>query len=371
VNHPTHNENLAQQFDHTSYISQPSQHSCLFESPETLKAQNPIIHSDMFRTLQRAAKRNRLADAIAYIEQYDAALESKTLANQSCNWMTEEIRIIAIDTYFRAGNEQQANAQIIKWWHEGTHNMLSLNRLASFARAFRAIAKGVLSPYVQVSQVAINQFLDAVSNRTFAPSIAKSPTVRDWKALMQQWNRKTFSSGPELDTYYLNAFPEVFIRQDCGQAGATEEQLLKLEKRLGISLPPSYRNFLLYSNGWVILDDDCQLLSTHQVDWFAARNQAWIDAWVNTGMDDEISDEQYFQYGDRQDPVFIRCDYLKTALQISTDGDGYVYLLNPRVVDENGEWEAWDFGNTTPGAYRYRSFWDMMQAIYQRSFDLD
>jgi hypothetical protein len=46
-------------------------------------------------------------------------------------------------------------------------------------------------------------------------------------------------------------------------------------------------------------------------------------------------------------------------------------LLNPKVIDENGEWEAWEFGNKIPGAYRYRSFWEMMQATYHRSFGDD
>ncbi len=178
---------------------------------------------------------------------------------------------------------------------------------------------------------------------------------------------KTFLPEAEAEATYSDSFPDVVMRQDCGQVGATEAEILQLEQRLGISLPPSYRTFLLCSNGWVILNDDCQLLSTQQVDWFAARNQVWIDAWVDMGADHDITDEQYFQYGDHQNPVFIRCNYLKTALQISADENGYVYLLNPLVVDENGEWEAWDFGNTIPGAHRYRSFWEMMQAVYRRS----
>ncbi len=59
---------------------------------------------------------------------------------------------------------------------------------------------------------------------------------------------------------------------------------------------------------------------------------------------------------------------MNTAWQISSTEDGYVYLLNPLIIDHRNEWEAWDFGSKYPGAYRYRSFWDMMQAIYKRSF---
>ncbi|MBW4475266.1 MAG: hypothetical protein KME45_33550 [Stenomitos rutilans HA7619-LM2] len=59
---------------------------------------------------------------------------------------------------------------------------------------------------------------------------------------------------------------------------------------------------------------------------------------------------------------------MKTALQLSSTEDGYVFLLNPQVLDSRNEWEAWDFGNKLPGANRYRSFWDMMQNVYKRSF---
>lgn len=82
-----------------------------------------------------------------------------------------------------------------------------------------------------------------------------------------------------------------------------------------------------------------------------------------------VSDEDYFQYGAHQDPVTLRAHYLQTALQISTTEDGWVYLLNPQVVDERGEWEAWDFGTKLAGADRYRSFWELLQAVCQRELE--
>ena len=47
--------------------------------------------------------------------------------------------------------------------------------------------------------------------------------------------------------------------------------------------------------------------------------------------------------------------------------DSAIYLLNPKVVTPDGEWEAWFFANWLPGAARYRSFVELMQAEY-RSF---
>jgi len=58
--------------------------------------------------------------------------------------------------------------------------------------------------------------------------------------------------------------------------------------------------------------------------------------------------------------------YLYSCLQISDDTDGYVYLLNPKIFTPDGDWEAWSFGSKIPGAFRYRSFWDMMRADSER-----
>lgn len=51
-------------------------------------------------------------------------------------------------------------------------------------------------------------------------------------------------------------------------------------------------------------------------------------------------------------------------------GDVRMLLLNPRVTFPDGEWEAWDYASWYPGVYRYRSFRDMMEAMYGRAVDL-
>lgn len=79
---------------------------------------------------------------------------------------------------------------------------------------------------------------------------------------------------------------------------------------------------------------------------------------------------EYFVYGEEQDCVYLRREYLQTALEINSDsGDGDIYLLNPQIITADGEWEAWHFGNKLPGAIRYRSFYEMMQqAVNQGAF---
>lgn len=50
---------------------------------------------------------------------------------------------------------------------------------------------------------------------------------------------------------------------------------------------------------------------------------------------------------------------------IRPDSGSGLYLLNPRIVTAEGEWEAWFFAHWLPGANRYRSFWELMQGEYQ------
>ncbi|HEY3110361.1 MAG TPA: hypothetical protein VGL23_16490 [Chloroflexota bacterium] len=40
------------------------------------------------------------------------------------------------------------------------------------------------------------------------------------------------------------------------------------------------------------------------------------------------------------------------------------------MVTPEGEWEAWFFANWYPGASRYRSFWELMQAEHASFLEL-
>jgi hypothetical protein len=55
----------------------------------------------------------------------------------------------------------------------------------------------------------------------------------------------------------------------------------------------------------------------------------------------------------------------RSPFGISDVADG-VLLLNPEVVSDDGEWEAWFFAAWLPGATRYRSFWDLMHGERER-----
>ena len=190
-----------------------------------------------------------------------------------------------------------------------------------------------------------------------------------WEPLLRQWSREVLASAE-----YVGLLPQEAVDSGwLGYPGATEAEIQQLEARLGTPLPRSYREFLKVTNGWLVTSPFIdRVWSTDEVAWFAERNQHWIDAYRSSPeLAEPVPDSEYFVYGEDQDPVLFRVEYLQTALEISAEGDSAIYLLNPKVVTPDGEWEAWFFANWLPGAKRYRSFWEMMQAEHATFVQLE
>lgn len=181
-----------------------------------------------------------------------------------------------------------------------------------------------------------------------------------WKAFLTDYNRELLSYEDVVESLPCELIKTGWL----GQNGAPDAQVEAAERRLGICLPPSYRTFLKVSNGWRAPSISIRaLLQAAEVVWFREQYQDWIDAYVGPSEGSPpISDQEYFIYGAKQDCVRFRTEYLQKALQISTEDDSAVVLLNPEVVTPEGEWEAWFFANWLPGAIRYRSFVDWFTA---------
>ncbi len=207
----------------------------------------------------------------------------------------------------------------------------------------------------------------------------------NWESFLRQWSHELIESLQE-ERYRL---PQEVIESNwLGYPGATEEQINCAESRLKVKLPPSYREFLKVSNGWRQTTPFIERLwSTEELEWFPLRHQAWIDNFISgylttnyrnitaNGSEDRriipfVSDAEYFTYGETQDCSKLRLEYLQTVLEISQEGDSAIYLLNPQVINTEGEWEAWFFANWLPGADRYPSFYEMMQAEYINFLEL-
>lgn len=136
--------------------------------------------------------------------------------------------------------------------------------------------------------------------------------------------------------------------------GATEEQIAAAEARLGVHLPPSYRAFLAEP------PEAEPYLPVGDVDWFRTREADWLTGFLEgvraDGRPGPMPDE------DPTDPARFRFDQLGGTLAITETVDQRIFLLNPAVISADGEWEAWDFANWYPGAYRFSTFAELRRS---------
>ncbi len=145
-------------------------------------------------------------------------------------------------------------------------------------------------------------------------------------------------------------------------APATEEQIEKAQKRLGVTLPPSYVSFLRVTNGCGQTTPFIDRVSPiEEVKWFSQENQEWIQAYEPAAL--KKPSKKYFQYAETGAGEHVG-SHFASCLQISDSDDG-VYLLNPKAVTADGEWEAWFFANWVPGALRFPSFEHLMVHEYR------
>lgn len=196
--------------------------------------------------------------------------------------------------------------------------------------------------------------------------------IFDWRSFLADWQREILPLIEQVEAdeepCYESLSYQALRRKSLAFDGALDQQIMALERRIGTSLPPSYISFLKATNGWLQVGmdaEDGKIWSTEEVQWFKHQDPQWIAAWEDAEYSDDIPsvpDELYFIYGEAQDSVYMRTEYLGTALAISEGIDSAIYLLNPKVISDDGEWEAWFFGNKLPGAYRYPSFKDLMEA---------
>ncbi len=138
-----------------------------------------------------------------------------------------------------------------------------------------------------------------------------------------------------------------------GYLPATDMQIEATEKRLGLTLPPSYKSFLKVSNGWRAIDDFInRLWPVEEIDWLASTDPDNVAAWVEASAG-------------QAEPLY-ESRHIASTLQISDIeyAGTAVLLLNPKVVNPSGEWEAWFMAHWVPGADTYPSFWEMMQERY-------
>lgn len=177
----------------------------------------------------------------------------------------------------------------------------------------------------------------------------------------------------DWDAAVLDGLDEDELVPTVLRAPASAEAITALEERIGHSLPPSYRAFLELSDGAItkpgwghillpsVEGEDAGLLTTDQVGWLRDKSPDTVEIW-SEGTETDLPDEVYFDYSRPQDCVQLKVSHLPHLLQISCFEWESAVLLNPLACQSDGEWEAWSFDFTDPGAFRYRSFADLLRA---------
>jgi hypothetical protein len=172
---------------------------------------------------------------------------------------------------------------------------------------------------------------------------------QEWRPFLKRWSEEWITAhDPERD----RPLDEDVVRDAwLGFARASAEEVAAAEARLGCSLPPSLREFLLVTNGWRDAGNFIyRLAGTTELDWLRDTDDAgWIEAYS------ELDDG----------------GVLGRSLRLSLAGDAAVLLLDPDDVDDTGEWAGyWLASWSGMGPERHGSFYDLMYHLYASFHDL-
>ena len=187
----------------------------------------------------------------------------------------------------------------------------------------------------------------------------------NWKEFLIDVSTTLFSNDD-----LLTEFREKRNSNWLGFDGVSEVELEFHEGRLNTKLPPSYREFLKASNGFLQLNSFVwNLLPIQDVQWLKQFDESFHNLYEKEFNNFNATDEEYFIYGNDQRTTDFRSEYLIKSLAISGWGDASIILLNPEVKFGD-EWEAWMFAVWLLGPARYKSFEDLMKEEYSSYLDL-
>ncbi len=199
------------------------------------------------------------------------------------------------------------------------------------------------------------------------------PTTMTIRNILQDINDDFFKENTASDIEMMiengSIAREAVNNKWIGFPPTSKQAILTREKYLNTLLPPSYKDFLLTSNGFknvsIFLDN---LLPVEKIEWAKITEEEWWFRLLESCMT-EVSDEKYFYYGKDQDTVWCRDEYLKESLKVSEWYDGMCVFLNP-VIKFDDEWEVLVYATWYPGTRRYRSFKEFLMETHADNEEL-
>ncbi|WP_433323638.1 SMI1/KNR4 family protein [Spirillospora sp. CA-294931] len=165
----------------------------------------------------------------------------------------------------------------------------------------------------------------------------------EWRPFLKRWSQDWIAAhDPERD----RPLDEDVVRNEwLGFSPATSAQVAEAEARLGLTLPPSFRDFLLTTDGWRDAGNFVyRLAGTAEIGYLRDMDSMWN---VYADADDDLG------------PDF------NAVVQISLEGDACVLFLDPGDMGGDGEWAAYRLASWSGmGPERHASFHDLMHALF-------
>lgn len=190
-----------------------------------------------------------------------------------------------------------------------------------------------------------------------------SDFINCWQESVRRGHAERFRINPaEIDSSLLG----VDVKQNLSE-NDTAAAIAKLERDLKVTLPQSYKDFLMAYK--------LKQLSPRKMPWgestlgFFAPSQVGyfrdLQPEILKVLEEnpiEAVDDDYFVYGTKQDYIFGRTRYLKNAILIGTYEDSIrEILLYPDVKTADGEMEAAALYHA--GQYRAPSFAELVRQL--------
>lgn len=179
----------------------------------------------------------------------------------------------------------------------------------------------------------------------------------------------------EDDKYILNNLLRseklaILAEQDAVVGdGATKEEIENTEKRLKLKLPPSYKSFLMVSNGIHWRNNPIHLLPVNDIDRLEVIDSQATDSLENDWYDedDEVELVEYlnsFELKKNPEDNVINLSaiarFSKDLILVSTLSDFGFVLLNPKRKYKD-EWEVYAASWDPDGTIAFSSFDDYLE----------
>jgi hypothetical protein len=131
-----------------------------------------------------------------------------------------------------------------------------------------------------------------------------------------------------------------------GYKPTSRSEIEQIEKKLQISLPKDYVDFLLITNGFHAANGvESSLSAVNNIDYLKNVDPELYEIWIETGN---------LEVGNK----------LKTAIKIGGFNEEQYFFLIPPCL-ENPNWEYWQFATWIPGETVYNSLIEYLESVLE------